>query len=135
MTLAPTCEGARRWAAYAVAAAVAVWSFTLCAAMPASAGSGASRHARFSARGWHAPHLTWRACQGPVSVQCATLQVPLDWSHPSGPEVTLALTRILATDPARRVGTVLFNCGGPGCPSAQMVRGTPDLFTARLRRR
>jgi len=114
---------------------VAVWSFSLCGAMPASADSGASRHVRFTARGWHAPHLTWRACQGAASVQCATLQVPLDWSRPSGPEVTLALTRLLATDPTRRVGTVLFNCGGPGCPSAQAVKGTPALFTTRLRRR
>ena len=68
-------------------------------------------------------------------MQCATLRVPLDWSRPSGPEVTLALTRLLATDPARRVGTLLFNCGGPGCPTAQVIKGAPNLFTARLRQR
>jgi pimeloyl-ACP methyl ester carboxylesterase len=115
--------------------AVAVWSVALCAAVPASRGSGAPVRAWLTARGWHSPNLNWRACQGAAGVQCATLGVPLDWSRPSGPEATLALTRLRATDPTRRVGTVLFNCGGPGCPSAQAVKGAPDVFTARLRQR
>jgi pimeloyl-ACP methyl ester carboxylesterase len=115
--------------------AVAVWSVALCVAVPASRGSGASVRAWLTARGWHAPNLNWRACQGAAGVQCATLRVPLDWSRPSGPEVTLALTKLQATDPTRRVGTVLFNCGGPGCPSAQIIKGAPHLFTARLRQR
>ena len=40
-----------------------------------------------------------------------------------------------ATDRERRVGSLLFNCGGPGCPSAQLVKLVPQTFTARLRRR
>jgi len=114
---------------------VAVWLVALCAAASASGGSDAAGAGRIAAGGWRAPNVSWRACQGALSVQCATLQVPLDWSHPSGPEVTLALTRLLATDPTRRVGTVVFNCGGPGCASAQAVKDLPHLFTAQLRRR
>jgi pimeloyl-ACP methyl ester carboxylesterase len=125
----------RQRAVAAVIAVVAVWLVALCGAVSASGGSGAPGPGRVAARGWHAPNLSWGACPGAAGVQCATLQVPLDWSRPSGPEVTLALTRRLATDPTRRVGTVLFNCGGPGCPSAQAVKDLPDLFTAQLRRR
>jgi pimeloyl-ACP methyl ester carboxylesterase len=128
-------DRAHQRAAAAVIAVVAVWSVALCAAVPASGGSGASMPARLTARGWHAPNLNWRGCQSAAGVQCATLRVPLDWSRPSGPEVTLALTRLLATDPTRRVGTLLFNCGGPGCPTAQVIKGAPDLFTAPLRQR
>jgi pimeloyl-ACP methyl ester carboxylesterase len=122
---------ARRRAALALVAALGVCLVALGAAVLPSAGSGAS----ITGRGWHAPKLDWRACRGAPRVQCATLRVPLDWSRPSGREVTLALTRLRATDPTRRIGTVLFNCGGPGCPSAQEVKSAPDLFTARLRRR
>jgi pimeloyl-ACP methyl ester carboxylesterase len=128
-------DGARRRAALAVLAAVAVSSLVFWAAAPMSGASGASTRASLTAAAWHAPNLNWQACQGAAGVQCARLRVPLDWSRPAGPEVTLALTRLRATDPARRVGTVLFNCGGPGCPSAQEVKRAPDLFTARLHQR
>ena len=79
--------------------------------------------------------LAWEACEGAPGVQCATLRVPLDWSRPRGAKVKLALTRVRATDRRRRIGSVVFNCGGPGCPSAQLLKSAPELFTARLRER
>ena len=81
------------------------------------------------------PRLKWKACGGAPTIQCATLRVPSDWSRPRGAEVTLALTRLRSLDRQRRIGTVLFNCGGPGCPSAQVIKGAPELFTRRLRER
>ena len=30
---------------------------------------------------------------------------------------------------------MLFKCGGPGCPSAQVIKLAPGMFTARLRQR
>jgi pimeloyl-ACP methyl ester carboxylesterase len=81
------------------------------------------------------PRLRWEACEDAPAVQCATLRVPLDWSRPRGAKVQLALTRLRATDRRRRIGSVVFNCGGPGCPSAQLVKAAPELFTARLRSR
>jgi pimeloyl-ACP methyl ester carboxylesterase len=82
-----------------------------------------------------APRLNWRPCVGAPAAQCATLRVPMDWSRPEGPRIVLALTRLPATDQKRRIGSVLFNCGGPGCPSAQLMKASPNLFTARLRQR
>ena len=68
-------------------------------------------------------------------MQCATLWVPIDWSRPRGAEIKLALARLPATGPGNRIGTVVYNCGGPGCASAQVLKHSPGLFTARLRRR
>src|SRR5262245_3017531 len=79
--------------------------------------------------------LKWEACEDAPEVQCSTLRVPLDWSRPRGPEVSLALTGVPARDRERRVGSMLFNCGGPGCPSAQVVKLLPGVFTPRLRER
>jgi pimeloyl-ACP methyl ester carboxylesterase len=90
---------------------------------------------RSSAKAKQQPALTWEACEDAPAVQCSTLRVPLDWSRPEGPEVSLALTRLPASDRERRVGSVLFNCGGPGCPGAQVVKLAPDVFTPRLRER
>jgi pimeloyl-ACP methyl ester carboxylesterase len=79
--------------------------------------------------------LKWKACEDAPAVKCSTLRVPLDWSRPKGRKISLALTRLRARDRKRRVGSVLFNCGGPGCPSAQVVKLMPDVFTPRLRER
>ncbi|WP_131738653.1 alpha/beta hydrolase [Actinomadura roseirufa] len=66
--------------------------------------------------------LGWRPCTSlprprpPNSsgFRCATLRVPLDYAKPSGETVGLALLRVPATDPRHRIGSLLFNFGGPG---------------------
>lgn len=122
-------------AAVTVVAAVTISSLVLWAAAPRTGASASPASEHVTGGTWRAPRLDWQPCHGAASVQCATLRVPVDWSDRSGPEVTLALTRLPASDPRRRVGTVLFNCGGPGCPSAEVMKGAPGLFTAQLRRR
>ncbi|ANZ41269.1 hypothetical protein BBK82_40180 [Lentzea guizhouensis] len=61
------------------------------------------------------PAIAWQAC-GPEhpGFECAEVAVPLDHDHPRGATTTLALTRLPATDQARRIGSLLFNPGGPG---------------------
>jgi pimeloyl-ACP methyl ester carboxylesterase len=58
------------------------------------------------------PPLTWTACDG--GRQCATLNVPLDYSSPAGPHNGIALERHVATDPSARIGSLVINPGGPG---------------------
>jgi pimeloyl-ACP methyl ester carboxylesterase len=57
------------------------------------------------------PVLRWHSCDG--GFQCATARVPLDYRHPRGATVSIAVIRHLATDPAHRIGSLLFNGGGP----------------------
>ncbi len=56
--------------------------------------------------------LVWSPCSG--GAQCATLRVPLDYAHPNGTQINLALERVLASDPIHRIGSLLVNPGGPG---------------------
>ncbi|WP_286252566.1 alpha/beta hydrolase [Streptomyces graminofaciens] len=66
--------------------------------------------------------LDWGRCKatsdGPApggDWQCATMKVPLDHSKPDGETVDLALIRSRATgDADERIGSLLFNFGGPG---------------------
>jgi pimeloyl-ACP methyl ester carboxylesterase len=69
-----------------------------------------------SARG-SAGQLDWTACAGVAAWECATLTVPLDYAQPDGETLDLAVTRLPAADPAQRIGVLLLNCGGPGCPA------------------
>src|ERR1700729_726148 len=58
------------------------------------------------------PVLHWRSCDG--GFQCATVRVPLSYRHPRGATIRIAVVRHQATDPARRIGTLFVNLGGPG---------------------
>ncbi|MET9697363.1 alpha/beta hydrolase [Streptomyces sp. NPDC006529] len=59
---------------------------------------------------------TWQRCSPdkPEVVECATLKVPLDYQHPEGRMLDLAISRMKSGDPAKRRGVLLVNPGGPG---------------------
>ncbi|TDW24437.1 pimeloyl-ACP methyl ester carboxylesterase [Kribbella kalugense] len=47
-------------------------------------------------------------------LQCGTVSVPLNYSDPGGRTIDIAVTRLTATDHARRLGSVAVLPGGPG---------------------
>ncbi|MGA4867679.1 alpha/beta fold hydrolase [Streptomyces lavendulocolor] len=49
-----------------------------------------------------------------TTVEHTTIEVPVDYAHPGGERLTLALSRHRAADPARRRGVLLSVNGGPG---------------------
>lgn len=57
--------------------------------------------------------IDWAPCPDNDEIECGSLDVPLDYDDPTGPTITLALQRTLATGP-ERIGSLLFNPGGPG---------------------
>ncbi len=51
------------------------------------------------------------------TVQCARLEVPLDYENPDGRTAQIALLRVPARgEPGSRIGSILTNPGGPGYP-------------------
>ncbi|MEU8271137.1 alpha/beta fold hydrolase [Sphaerisporangium sp. NPDC049002] len=74
---------------------------------PAAAGAATS--------GWRpsAP-IQWAECGTTYKGECATLKVPIDWTKPSGPTLDLAIGRLKALDPAKRIGVLVIHPGGPG---------------------
>jgi pimeloyl-ACP methyl ester carboxylesterase len=82
-----------------------------------------------------APRVRWQACPqysdavvaalgfgGTIATfrtlwartQCGTLEVPLNYTHPDGRQITIAFTRLPAIDQAHRLGSLALNPGGPG---------------------
>ncbi|MBF8187863.1 alpha/beta fold hydrolase [Nonomuraea sp. K274] len=49
-----------------------------------------------------------------TSVRCGRLSVPLDYAKPGGERLDLALIKLAANGRQKRLGSVLFNFGGPG---------------------
>lgn len=64
--------------------------------------------------------LDWSAC-GDVGAQCATPDVPMDYGSPGAGTLTLAVAKSPATNPSKRIGSLLFNFGGPGASAADYV--------------
>jgi len=60
--------------------------------------------------------VDWEPCEFAFGdVECATIQVPLDYESPDGDQIDIAMARIRATGPAEDViGPLVFNPGGPG---------------------
>ena len=80
-----------------------------------------------------APQLSWHPCQ--KGFQCATARVPLDYSHPHERTIHLAVMRHRATDPARRIGTLFLNPGGPGGSGVAALPSFVSLFPAAVQAR
>ena len=55
------------------------------------------------------PRLHWAPCGD--GLECTTAQVPLDYDQPSGATISLALIRLPADDPSRRIGSIFINPG------------------------
>lgn len=94
-----------------------------------SSGSTASSTTTRSARS----ALDWKQCD---NGECATLRVPLDPARPDVEQIRLALARVPARDPSRRIGSLVVNPGGPGAPGTDFVqavaRGLPKQVTDRF---
>jgi hypothetical protein len=69
------------------------------------------------------PYLDWTDCGD--GFQCANATVPLDYDHPRGRTVQIALIRRPAVDQANRIGSLFLNPGGPGGSGVDFVRGAP----------
>ena len=94
------------------AAVVAAAGLLVTALAPLTASASASRpSAAWRLGGPPVPVLRWRSCDG--GFQCATARVPLDYRHPRGAAIRIAMMRHRATSPARRIGSLFFNSGGP----------------------
>ncbi|MCF2530723.1 alpha/beta hydrolase [Yinghuangia soli] len=68
---------------------------------------------------FYAQKLQWQPCPSSGSaapvLQCAALQVPLDYAAPTGKTIRLAVYRAPATGaPSARIGSLAVNPGGPG---------------------
>ncbi|MGC9382669.1 alpha/beta fold hydrolase [Streptomyces sp. MH13] len=80
---------------------------------------------------FHGQHVDWHACAlgaddklgqdlDAAGADCADITVPLDYADPGGRTITVALSRLKATDTDHRIGPLLLNDGGPAGPSLHM---------------
>ncbi|GAB3699994.1 alpha/beta hydrolase [Nocardiopsis oceani] len=105
-----------RTAAVATAAGLAL---SLTAALPAAADPVDEN----ALAPFHDQEVVWGECEEDLleDLECAEVEVPLDYADPEGERLTLGISRAAATDPEAHRGILLLNAGGPGGPSRYMA--------------
>jgi pimeloyl-ACP methyl ester carboxylesterase len=90
--------------------------------------------------------LDWKDCPAPsasegggpapsplpngTTWQCATMKAPLDWGDPKGDTIDIALIRARSSGGQdRRIGSLVFNFGGPGGSGVKGLPAFADDFT------
>ncbi|MDG4856653.1 alpha/beta hydrolase [Streptomyces sp. T-3] len=113
----------RRIKAFVACAAVLAATATTTATATATAPDPFAR--------FHGQRIDWHACAlgaddkpgqdlDAAGADCADITVPLNYADPGGRTITVAISRLKATDTAHRVGPLLLNDGGPAGPSLHM---------------
>ena len=74
--------------------------------------------------------ITWSPCDG--DLQCGALVVPLDYAHPAGPTISVAVARHPAEDPAARIGSLVIDPGGPGVSGINDIANELSVLTPQL---
>jgi pimeloyl-ACP methyl ester carboxylesterase len=73
----------------------------------------------------------WEIAGSPL-LQTGHLKVPIDYNDPSKGSITLFVARRKALDPAKRIGTLLVNPGGPGFGGSEFALLAGRTYSAAL---
>ncbi|WP_330298446.1 alpha/beta hydrolase [Streptomyces sp. NBC_00503] len=122
-----------------VAASAAVAAALLATSACSDGGGKEKRGKDGAAQG--AKALKWGDCEAPTAAegggqvpgkdwQCAVLEVPLDYAKPEGETIELALIRAKARDKDKRIGSLVFNFGGPGGSGITTLPGAASEYAA-----
>jgi len=74
--------------------------------------------------------IAWE--RGADGVESGYLEVPVDYDDPGRDMMRLFIARRAATDPERRIGSLLINPGGPGFGGADYAAFAPQILDADL---
>ena len=120
-------------------------TLTAQASAPASGSSGSSSNSTGSPDGsqsdapqglesFYSQTIDWEDCSdGTSPFQCGTVTVPLDYEHPDGRTITIAVRKLPASDSDAEHGSLFINPGGPGASGVAMMQVMALMFTEELR--
>ena len=88
-------------------------------------------------RPYYNQNLSWEPCgEDSGDLECARVLVPLDYDHPSGERIEIAVNRLPATGPdPDRIGSLVLQPGGPGISGLAFTEQAAGLFDGPVRER
>ena len=78
--------------------------------------------------------IDWKDCSNETTTfQCGTVTVPVDYEHPDGKTISIAVKKLPVLDGDAEHGSLFLNYGGPGASGVEVVEGEASSFAAGLR--
>ncbi len=81
---------------------------------------------------FHPKKPKWKTCTLNPDFDCASIAVPLDYTDLKGDTINLAITRKVAADKSKRIGSLIVNPGGPGGSGIEAVNGLAYELPAEI---
>ncbi|ADG75573.1 TAP domain protein [Cellulomonas flavigena DSM 20109] len=80
------------------------------------------------------PDPDWYDCSSYFGdgAECGVVALPLDYDEPDGATTEVALLRIKATDPDKRIGSLFINPGGPGGSGVDIASFAPYFLSPEV---
>ena len=95
---------------------------------------GSQSNAPQGLESFYSQTIDWKDCSdGTSPFQCGTVTVPLDYEHPDGRTITIAVRKLPASDSDAEHGSLFINPGGPGASGVAMMQVMAPMFTEELR--
>ena len=82
---------------------------------------------------FYSQSIDWQDCPDGAPFKCGTVTVPLDYEHPDGRTITIAVRKLPASDSDAEHGSLFINPGGPGASGVAMMQVMAPMFTEELR--
>ncbi len=83
--------------------------------------------------------IEWARCAddpaAALDLECASIAVPLDYGEPDGRMIEIAVARIATVDDDERIGSLLFNPGGPGASGIEFLQTAALVMPEEISRR
>ena len=81
---------------------------------PGGSSGGSQSNVPRGLESFYSQTINWQDCPDGTPFQCGTATVPLDYEHPDGRTITIALKKLPASDGNAEHGSLFTNPGGPG---------------------
>ena len=89
---------------------------------------GSQSNAPQGLESFYSQTIDWKDCSdGTSPFQCGTVTVPLDYEHPDGRTITIALKKLPAPDGDAEHGSLFINPGGPGASGVEAMTSAPRV--------
>ena len=94
---------------------------------PGGSNGGSQSDAPQGLESFYSQTIDWKDCSDGTSLKCGTATVPLDYEHPDGRTITIALKKLPASDGNAEHGSLFTNPGGPGRSSVASMKDTSSM--------
>jgi pimeloyl-ACP methyl ester carboxylesterase len=107
-----------------------IWSFVAVVVTLTSSYTGTQAAQPWTLANYQGQTLQWSPCND--GFECTSFKVPLDYSHIDGNSFVIQAIKHVANTPARRLGSLIMNPGGPGGSAIDYVLSADSIVSKSI---